>query len=225
MVIKLVAFDMDGVLTKHASSWRFVHDVLGVNNNHNLKRYREGLISYQDFLNSDIELWVEKFPGIRKIDIMQILSSVPIRDDISQAISLLRSAGAMVVIISGGISWLTDILNEKAEFDQRYANEILTDSDGLILPEGKVVVDPKRKDAILRYVQEELNIDRDETASVGDSNLDTAMFDLSSLGIFFSYNDLSGDQMPPSSDIIEKTADVCIRSGRLMDIYRYIFMK
>ena len=35
----LVIFDMDGVLTRDRSSWTFVHDMMGVSNEHNLKAF------------------------------------------------------------------------------------------------------------------------------------------------------------------------------------------
>lgn len=225
MSIKLIAFDMDGVLTKHPSSWRFVHDAIGVSNAQNLLKYREGLIPYSQFLDSDISLWVSKRPGIKAQDVFEILKRLPVREDLKETITMIRRKGTKAVIISGGISWLCDIINHTVSFDASYANEVLTDGDGTILPRGRVVVDPKRKDICLREVQDQFGFGSEETASVGDSNLDSTMFDLSSVGIFFSHHDKSGDTAPPPTDIIENRADYCIKSGRLMDIYRCIFMK
>ena len=52
--IRLVVFDMDGVLTTHPSSWEYVHRAMGVDNSENLRLYRTGNISYMDFLRIDL---------------------------------------------------------------------------------------------------------------------------------------------------------------------------
>ncbi len=211
---KLVAFDMDGVLTSHPSSWRFVHERLGIDNYDNLYMYRNGRMKYHQFLDSDIGLWMQKHPGITKEDIMSILRDLPIRDDLERAIGLMRESGAKVVIISGGISWLSEILNEKVAFDEIYANVVNTDSTGKIVSHGTVVVEPKSKELVLQKVQEKYGILPEETASVGDSLYDSSMFKLSRKGVAFS----------STSKELENIADICIDSGRLVDLYTQLFV-
>lgn len=213
-MIRLVAFDMDGVLTSHPSSWRFVHERLGVDNNSNLYRYRNGEMAYSEFLDSDIGLWMKQHPGITRDDVMSILRELPVRDDFSKAIRMMKDSGAKVVIISGGISWLSDILNEQVEFDAVYANIVNTDSGGLIIPHGTVVVEPRNKGRVLRSVQEKYNILPEETAAVGDSLYDSNMFRFSHKGVAFNSN----------SRELDRIADICIESGRLTDLYAHLFV-
>ncbi len=212
-MIRLVAFDMDGVLTLHPSSWRFVHERLGVDNYDNLYRYRRGELPYGEFLDSDISMWVKIHPDITADEIRTILRDLPVRADLSGAIRSMKEAGARVVIISGGISWLSDIINERVEFDAAYANVIDTDSNGTVLPHGTVVVEPRSKDAILQRVQKKYSISPQETASVGDSFYDAIMFRISSRGIAFNSN----------SQDLDREADTSITSGKLTDVYRYLF--
>lgn len=212
-MIRLVAFDMDGVLTRHPSSWKFVHERLGVDNYTNLHRYRSGEILYSEFLNSDISLWTDMHPGITRSDVMTILRDLPVRSDLEDTISSIRRQGAIAVIISGGISWLSDIICETVEFDEKYANKVDTDNDGSIVPHGTVVVEPRNKDAVLRKVQEKYHILPEETASVGDSLYDSSMFRFSEKRVAFNSN----------SSELDRIADVSINTGRLADLYDYLF--
>lgn len=210
---KLVAFDMDGVLTMHPSSWRFVHERLGVDNYDNLHRYRSGKLEYSKFLDSDLFLWLKAHPGITRSDVISILREIPIREDLARAVSLMREGGARVVIISGGISWLCDILGEIVEFDDTYANVVNTDSNGIVQPHGTVVVVPRSKDVVLRKVQQKYGILPGETASVGDSFFDSAMFRYSGKGVAFNSN----------SKDLDRIADICIETGKLTDLYAQLF--
>lgn len=210
---KLIAFDMDGVLTTHPSSWRFVHERLGVDNQDNLQRYRSGELDYSRFLDSDLFLWLKAHPGISKSDVMSILREIPVRKDLAKAVNLIREAGARAVIISGGISWLCDILNEIVEFDDSYANIVNTDSSGAVQPHGTVVVVPRSKDTVLQKVQQKYGISPENTVSVGDSLFDSAMFRYSGKGVAFNSN----------SRELDSIADLCIETGKLTDLYMELF--
>lgn len=212
-MIKLVAFDMDGVLTKHPSSWHFVHQKLGVDNLDNLTRYRSGAIKYSEFLDSDISLWIDRYPGIRKEQITEILEQIPVRDSLKETIETIKEHGAKAVIISGGISWLADILNEIVEFDNSFANVVNSDEKGIITRRGTVVVDPRNKDAVLMEIQRKYGITEAQTASIGDSLYDSGLFRYSAKGIAFNSN----------SQDLDKIADFSVTSGNLMDICDIIF--
>jgi phosphoserine phosphatase len=57
--MKLICFDLDGVLTKVESSWRYVHNYFSVNNEASLKLYLEGKIDDREFMRRDIKLWLD----------------------------------------------------------------------------------------------------------------------------------------------------------------------
>ena len=60
MNYKFVAFDLDGVLVDTFSSWVWMHEYFGVNNDHSLFAYQRGEIDYLEFMRRDIQLWLEK---------------------------------------------------------------------------------------------------------------------------------------------------------------------
>ncbi len=184
--IRLVVFDMDGVLTAHPSSWEFVHHAMGVDNSENLRLYREGKISYMDFLRSDVNLWVSRDPGITMDDVIRILDRIPLRDNLGRAVTEIRDSGAATAIVSGGIYWLAQRIARQAVFDQIYANMILTDSTGHIIPDGNVMVEPRHKDSVIMAIQKNLGVSEAQTASVGDTVQDGAMFRHSAVSIAFN---------------------------------------
>lgn len=187
--IKLVVFDMDGVLTVHPSSWEYVHRHLGVDNHSNLQLYRQGKISYMEFLRSDVRLWTDADPELRKEDVVDILNTIPLRNGIGEAVETIRRCGSFTAIISGGIYWLADRISSLARFDRIFANQIMTDENGRILPDGKVLVEPRNKDKVLKQLQNEMGVSREETASIGDTLQDVAMFRNSGISVAFNATD------------------------------------
>ena len=188
---KLAVFDMDGVLTGTPSSWEFVHRKIGVDNSRNLSLFKNGRITYMDFLRSDVELWIEKLGNVPADYIRGILDLVPLRCGIAETMSSLKKMGIKTAIISGGIYWLAEKISKFADFTEIHANKIQTNANGEIIPDGTVMVDPGRKDVVLRTLQEKLGIAEKETFSVGDTLQDVAMFRRSGYSIAFNANDFS----------------------------------
>ena len=189
--IKLAVFDMDGVLTRSSSSWDFVHRRLGVDNHENLRKYREDEISYLEFLRSDVSAWMDKLGTVPASLIQEILDEIPLRDGITETISALKERGISSVIISGGIYWLAEKIGAASHFDEVHANRIKTDTRNFIIPDGEVMVEPKRKDIVIKAVQARMGISSDETISVGDTFQDAAMFRNSGISVAFNPVDRS----------------------------------
>ena len=59
MGLKLIVFDLDGVLVDVMSSWAFVHEHYGVNNDTSLEAYLSGEIDDHEFMRLDIALWLD----------------------------------------------------------------------------------------------------------------------------------------------------------------------
>ncbi|KAA8923172.1 HAD-IB family phosphatase [Thermoplasma sp.] len=168
-MIRLAIFDMDGTLTEEPSSWEYVHRRFHTDNHRNFRLYRNGFISYEEFFQSDVTAWLKMHPRLRKDDVMSILRGIRIRDGASTVINRLKDAGVITAVVSGGISWLCDILTEKMRIDYNISNVIATDEDGFIQPWGKIQVIPERKNLAVKSLQSALHISMDETISVGDS--------------------------------------------------------
>ena len=86
-MIKIIFFDMDGVLTEEKSSWFYVNNRLGINNRENFLKYMDGKLSYEDFFIRDIRALIEKYPGIRYDDIKKILDEIEPMPGLENAIS------------------------------------------------------------------------------------------------------------------------------------------
>ena len=52
----LVCLDMDRVLVDHLSTWQFVYDRLGINNDESFSLYNQGLLDEWDWIKLDIAL-------------------------------------------------------------------------------------------------------------------------------------------------------------------------
>ena len=99
---RLVVFDMDGVLADIESSWVFVHQRFGVNNDHSLHAYLRGEIDDLEFIRRDIALWRAKDHNLDEGRIARILEDVPLMAGAKKTISELATKGHKTAIVSAG---------------------------------------------------------------------------------------------------------------------------
>ncbi len=208
----LIIFDMDGVLTQHYSSWQFVHDCIGVNNRENYELFKGRKLSYQDFLESDVKLWKERVGTLKKSDIQEYLSKIPIRENLSEAMSSLKGYDTCLAIVSAGISWLSDRINEIFTFDYVFSNTLSTSATGDVLPHGTSVVDPLKKGLVVRQLQERIGIGKSNTISVGDSVQDIPMFKNSIFSVGFNSRE----------DEVKRSASTSLESNNLLELAKII---
>ncbi|MEM0129678.1 MAG: HAD-IB family phosphatase [Thermoplasmata archaeon] len=188
-MLRLVAFDMDGTLVDVASSWGAVHAHYGLSNAGALARFLRDEIDDVEFIRSDVELWQARAPGIRREDLERILAAVPLMPGARELVAGLKERGIRTAIVSGGIDLLAERLGRELGFDAVRANGIRTRPDGTLTPEGIVRVPIKGKDRVLAELQREFGVGVEETASVGNSEIDIAMFRRSRIGIAFRPED------------------------------------
>ena len=58
----LVCLDMDRVLVDHLSTWQYVYDQLGINNDESFELYNQGLLDEWDWIKLDLAL-IKSAPG------------------------------------------------------------------------------------------------------------------------------------------------------------------
>lgn len=199
MTIKLAVFDMDGVLTLEKSSWGFVNRYLGIDSTRNLENLMKGKIEYEDLFTEEVRNWLNinrKFSGA---ELIKILSGIRLSQNLVASINEINRTGIRCAIISGGLYPLASRIGEMSGIHIIRANDIVLDSDGLLTPEGRIMVDPRKKDLVLREIQKSLGINENETVSVGDSPEDEKMFIHSGKSIFISH---SGDNKLPRSSLV-----------------------
>lgn len=194
--MRLVVFDLDGVLVDIDSSWQLVHRAFGTDNEENFQRYLCGAIDYKEFMRSDIRLWGRTH--IKRIK--SVLDKAPIMATAPSLMIELKKREYKTAIISSGISLLADRIKNTFGLDHSYANRLLVDEEGWLIGEGEENVSLLNKDIILKKLKEEEGIDLRQCAAIGDSQFDIPLFREVGLSIAFNAKD----------EIVKKAADLVI---------------
>ncbi len=210
--IKLVVFDMDGVLVDYFSSWVWIHDHFGTCNDHSLALYHSGDIDDQEFIKRDVALWLGKQKRIHISTIREILSSIPVMKGVGDTVFALKERGIKCVILSGGLEMLAQNLVKRFGLDGALSNSLEVDEDGYLTGDGIVNVKLNDKSTPLINLQARLNIQPGECAAVGDSRIDVNMFDNSGISIAFN----------PENTYVVKNADFVVYKKNLREILRYL---
>lgn len=205
--IKIIVFDMDGVLVNIKSSWTIIHKEFNVDERKTFRRYLRGEFDYLEFMRKDIEFW-----GIvHESKIQEILSKVPLMKGAKQTFKQLHKNGFKTAIISSGINFLAEKLKTKLGINYIFANELLIDEKGFLTGEGNPIVPLWEKGKVLNQLLTNLSIKPDNCAVVGDSIFDIPLFDLAGFSIAFNSKDKR----------VKNIADVSIDSTDLCDILPY----
>lgn len=184
-MLRLVALDMDGTLVDVASSWAAVHAHFGEKNAEGLRRFMANEIDDQEFIRSDIEIWWRHAPELSVDDLERILADVPLMPGAHRLVDGLRKRGVRTAIVSGGIDLLARRIARELGIDLSLANGFRVTSAGRLTGEGIVRVPIHGKERVLASVQEQLGIRPEETASVGNSEIDVGLFRRSRFGVAF----------------------------------------
>ncbi len=182
--IKLIAFDLDGVLTDGCGSWREIHKSLGTYEDAELhaREYYSGRITFEEWAKKDVSLWY----GIEIEKIKKILYKIPLINGIEHTIPKLKE-NHKLVIISGGLQILADRIRNRFNLDNAIANK-------LIVENGRVSgidlrVDFEGKGNILKRITKEYGIKLKECAAIGDFVNDVSMFKVAGFSIAFNPQD------------------------------------
>jgi phosphoserine phosphatase len=207
-----VVFDCDGVLIDITSSWVWIHQHFGVDNEVSWRQYDRGEIDGLEFMRRDIALWHGKRPDVTAEDIREILDELPLMKGAEETFTELKRAGVRTAIVSGGLDLLVDKVGRMLGADHMYSNRLCTHPDGRLNGEGELIVEPRDKSPQVREVQMKLRVGREATAAVGDTAGDATMFKTASLGIAFNFCD----------DIISSSAQVRITEKDLTKVLDHL---
>jgi HAD superfamily PSPase-like hydrolase len=184
-VIRFVAFDMDGTLVDVVSSWAAVHDYFGETNSESVRLFMTDQIDDVEFLRRDIEIWWRHNPHISVHDLEAILAPVPLMPGAHALFDALHDRGIATAIVSGGIDILAKRVGRELGIDYVLANGFRVDGAGRLTGGGIIRVPIKGKEATLAQIQDQLRFRPDETAAVGNSEIDVGLFRRSRVGIAF----------------------------------------
>jgi phosphoserine phosphatase len=203
--VRLVCFDLDGVLIEAKSSWVAVHEAFGVRNEESLRLFLHGEISEEEFIRRDVALWLTKKPDVTLDDIDRILEGVVLHPGARDLIDALHARGIKTAVVSGGIALAAHRVAAQLGIQLVSAQELLAGPGGRLSGEGIVNTPLRDKSVPVRRFAKDLRIPLGHVASVGNSAPDVPMFWASGLGIAFD----------PMDEHTSAEADVTVRGPDL----------
>ena len=210
--LKLVVFDMDGVITDTLSSWKYVHDYFNTSNEKSVEEYIQGKIDDMEFIRRDANLWKENGKSITQKRLEELLKDVPLMKGAEECIKHLKENKIKTAIVSAGINVLADNVAKKLRIKDVLANGVKTDNNGYLNGIGILNVKLMYKDIAIKNLAKKSNINLENIVAVGNSCFDIPMFEVSGLGIAFN----------PEDECTKKAADFVVLEKDLRKILPYI---
>jgi phosphoserine phosphatase len=100
----LICFDMDRVLVDHLSTWQFVYDKLGINNDESFALYNQGKLDEWDWIKLDLGLIKgARNPPATDSELRKLMEDMPLMKNWKHAISNILEQNTHIAIISGGL--------------------------------------------------------------------------------------------------------------------------
>ena len=135
------------------------------------------------------ESFTERVALLKGLDISvmrDIAEHLPITEGTDRLMSVLKTCGYKIAILSGGFTFFGEYLQRKYGIDYVYANELEVGEDGKLT--GRYVgevVDGRRKADLLRLIAQTEKVNIAQTIAVGDGANDLPMLNEAGLGIAF----------------------------------------
>ena len=121
------------------------------------------------------------------VSVMQdIAEHLPVTEGVDRLMSVLKTCGYKIAILSGGFTFFGEYLQRQFGIDYVYANELEVGEDGKLT--GRYVgdvVDGRRKADLLRLIAQMEKVNLAQTIAVGDGANDLPMLSTAGLGIAF----------------------------------------
>lgn len=211
MVIKLIVFDVDGVLLDVRSTWRYFHKKLGTHDLEWLERLRDshfsGRLSYQKWADEETSAWKE----IPYEKFISIYKKIPFIENVTKTTKELKKRGYKLAAVSVGI--LLKGLKKRLEgldFDYIYAND-LEEKNGVLTGKSIVTINHFGKIKVINEIASCEKIKLGEIAAVGDDLNDRGLFRKVGFSIAFC----------PSDPKLIKYAKVVVDKKDLSEILPY----
>jgi phosphoserine phosphatase len=209
--IRLISFDVDGVIFNINSSWLEFHKQLGTLDLERLENlqqsYLKGKISYKQWADEEVSVW----KGIPYKKFVEICNSFPFVNGAEEAIKELKEKGYILYAVSsGGLQRPVTERLKNLGFESIYSND-LEEKEGILTGNFILNVEFRKKHEILHKITEKENISFEECAVVGDDINDLAILRKVKLSIAFCPKDMR----------LIKAADVVITKKDLKEILAY----
>jgi phosphoserine phosphatase len=170
MKYRLIIFDIDGTITNHISSWRYIHEKLGIWSKRAFQ-YQEaffaGKIGYKKFCELDAAHW----KGMQEKRIRDLFKSTRYAKNAPVSIRKLKNMGFALAAVSTGLQFMPDRLKEEMRFDYLISNRLMS-KNGILTGKVKINLEHGAKDSVLRHIFERFRVKPRQVISVGDSEGD-----------------------------------------------------
>ncbi len=212
----LVAFDVDGTLVHHPEGktvWEVLNRRFTGSDDQNSLRwdlYREGKLSYAEWVALDIASWRDA--GATRDAILGSLDGLTLVQGARETLRELSSRGTRLAVISGTLDVMLDALFPDHPFDEVYTNRIAFDDDGRISHWHATPFDMDGKGIALRAIALREQIPLARCAFVGDHANDVAAARQAGFSVAFN----------PKSVELEDAASAVVRSKDLRDILPHL---
>lgn len=210
--ISFIIFDLDGVLVDTISSWVYLHEHYGVNNDTAFYAYMNNEIDDYEFMRKDIELWLNIKKKLHIDEIQKILNTVPLMPGLKHTMKCLSHLGISTAIVSAGLEQLALRIATFVGIPHVFANGLEIDEMGYLTGEGILRVSLRNKGAVVEALISELDLDPSSIVSVGNGEIDIQMFNVTGLGIAFN----------PHDQIVIDHADIVIHKKDLTELLRFV---
>lgn len=187
--IKIVLFDMDGVLVDSISSWKHIHTYFSTNNDRSVDAYVKGLITDEEFIRRDVSQWKMDDQYIFREELIKIFSSLSLMNGAVSCVNSLKRTGVMLGIVSAGLDLLAQQVASSLGIDMVYANQLQIDGSGRLTGEGIVNVPLMYKDKVVQRISQRFNVSAGNIAAIGNSCFDIPLLRSVGLGIAFNPDD------------------------------------
>lgn len=180
---RLICFDMDSTLiqtecidelAKRAGVGDKVSEITS--------RAMRGEIDFKESFKERVAL----LKGLDASVMKDIAEHMPITEGTDRLMSVLKTCGYKIAILSGGFTYFGEYLQKKFGVDYVYANELEIDENGKLT--GNYlgdIVDGHRKAELLKLIAQVEKVNLAQTIAVGDGVNDLPMISEAGLGIAF----------------------------------------
>ena len=180
---RLICFDMDSTLIQtecidELARRHGVYDQVAAIT----ERAMRGEIDFKESFTERVAL----LKGLDVSVMQDIADHLPITEGTDRLMSVLKTCGYKIAILSGGFTFFGEYLQKKYGIDYVYANELEVGEDGKLT--GRYVgeiVDGRRKADLLRLIAMTEKVNIAQTIAVGDGANDLPMLLEAGLGIAF----------------------------------------
>lgn len=199
---KLIIFDIDGTITRHVSSWRYIHEKLGLWQKRAFfyqEQFFAGSIGYRQFCELDAKHW----RGMSERKIRRIFNSVIYSKNAAPCIKKLKRIGFKLAAISTGLQFMPDRIIRELKFDYALSNRLIS-RNGKLTGGVKINIAHGAKHKTLARLFRHFNVKPHEVICVGDSAGDIPLAKV--CGYSIAFNSSSKD-LSKISDYNCKTRD------------------